>query len=145
MKVLYNRCYGGFSFSTKFVEEFNERNPNNKLSVHDDRYNGSMRTHPDVIALFEEKGSKWSSGGCAKLEMKVVPDDVEYKISEYDGVETISWDIPKHQIIQDLVDIIKGRKKEEETSKFTQMMLQEDLTPKGLRDSLISNQTKRID
>lgn len=135
MKVLYNTCYGGFNFSERFVDEFNKRHPDRpkKLeSWHDER------TDPDVIALFEEKGSVWSSGAYSNLDMEEIPDDVEFRVREYDGMESVSWTIPKDQIIQDLLDILKGRKKETEVSKFTQMMLQKDLTPYQLRSEINS-------
>ena len=135
MKVLYNTCYGGFNFSERFVDEFNKRHPDRPKKLepwHDER------TDPDVIALFEEKGSAWSSGVCSNLDMEEIPDDVEFRIREYDGMEAVAWSIPKDQIIQDLMDIIKGRKKEEETSKFTQMMIQKDLTPYELRAEINS-------
>ena len=135
MKVLYNTCYGGFNFSERFVDEFNKRHPDRpkKLeSWHDER------TDPDVIALFEEKGSAWSSGVCSNLDMEEIPDDVEFRIREYDGMESVSWTIPKDEIIQDLMDIIKGRKKDTDVSKFTQMMLQKDLTPYQLRSEINS-------
>ena len=136
MKVLYNACYGGFNFSQEFVEEFNKRHPDKTRKL--DRWHVE-RSDPDVIALFEEKGPEWSSGRCSNLDVEEIPDDVEYHVDEYDGLETVTWDIPKDEIIKDLMDILKGRKKEDETSKFTQMMLQKDLTCWQLRSTLISS------
>lgn len=126
MKVLYNTCYGGFNFSKQFVEEFNKRHPDRPKKLEEWH---EERIDPNIIALFEEKGSVWSSGAYAKLDMDEIPDDVEFRIHEYDGMEAVAWSIPKDEIIQDLLDILKERKKEEETSKFTQMMIQNDLTP----------------
>lgn len=136
MKVLYNTCYGGFNFSKQFVEEFNKRHPDRPKKLeewHDERID------PDVIALYEEKGSDWSSGACSKLDMDEIPDDVEFRIREYDGMESVSWSIPKDEIIKDLMDILKGRKKDTEVSKFTQMMLQKDLTPYQLRKEITTS------
>lgn len=136
MKVIYNTCYGGFNFSNEFVEEFNNRNTERATHL-ETRH--EERTDPSVIALFEEKGSEWSSGRHSKLDIMNIPDDVEFTVEEYDGIETITWSIPKDEIIKDLLDIIKGRKKEEETSKFTQMMLQNDFTPQGVREHILSS------
>lgn len=136
MKVLYNTSYGGFRFSEEFVEEYNKRYPDSKIPTW--AYNLS-RTEPNAIALFEEKGSDWSSNMCSKIAVEEIPDDVEYRIDEYDGMEAVIWDIPKDQIIEDLMDIVKGRKKLENTSKFTQMMLQSDLRPYQLRKKLTSS------
>ena len=105
MKILVNRCYGGFGFSDQFyealgwvvkekgsffkyyepTEEWKERYPQ-ESTYYDDR---DIRTNPEVIALFEEKGSEWSSGGFAKLDLVEIPDDIRYEIDEYDGIETI--------------------------------------------------------
>lgn len=135
MKVLYNTCYGGFNFSKQFVEEFNKRHPDRPKKLekwHDERID------PDIIALYEEKGSVWSSGVCSNLDIEEIPDDVEFRIREYDGMESVSWSIPKDEIIQNLLDILKGRKKEDETSKFTQLMIRKDLTPYQLRNEINS-------
>lgn len=136
MKVLYNTCYGGFGFSKQFVEEFNKRHPDRPKKLEEWH---EERIDPDIIALYEEKGSVWSSGYCAKLNIDEIPEDVEFHIREYDGMESVAWSLPKDEIIQDLMDILKGRKKEDETSKFTQMMLQKDLTPYQLRNSLTTS------
>lgn len=112
------------------MEEFNKRHPDRPKKLeewHDER------TDPDIIALYEEKGSDWSSGAFSKLNMQEIPNDVEFRIREYDGMEGVAWSIPKDEIIQDLMDILKGRKKETDVSKFTQLMLQKDLDPYQLR------------
>ena len=128
MKVVYNAMYGGFGFSEEFVTEFKKRHPEKSL----DKWSVE-RSDPDVIALLEEMGSDESSGYCANLQIEKIPDDVEFEIGEYDGMETVGWDVPKDAILQDLVDMLKGRKKEEDTSKFTQMLLREDCSMYRLR------------
>lgn len=133
MKVLYNGKYGGFSFSDAFVEEFNKRHPEKKI----DRYSNE-RTDPDVVALVEELGQEKSSGYSAMIYVEEIPDDVEYEIHEYDGLEDVTWDVPKDLIIQDLLDMIKGRKKWDSTSKFTQMLLEKDCSTYGLRETVLA-------
>ena len=135
MKVLYNTCYGGFNLSDEFVKEFEKRHPEKKL----ESWWGKQRSDPDVIALFEEMGTEKSSGYCSKIEIEEIPDDVEYHIREYDGMEGVSWSIPKDKIIQDLLDILKGRKKENEISKFTKILIEKDLTPLELRTQLTTS------
>ena len=132
MKVLYNDCYGGFGFSEEFVKEFNKRYPEKKIH----RYSRE-RVDPDIIALVEEMGLNKSSGVCAKIRIQEIPDDVEYDIHEYDGEETVSWHVPNVEVIQDLLDMVKGRKKEEETSKFTQLLLKEDCSMYTLRRRIL--------
>lgn len=105
-KVLKNACYGGFSFSDAFCAEFNRRFPDKpKLDVYDDK----RRADPDVIALFEEFGTKQSSGKrTAKLVIHTIPDGAEFTVSEYDGFETIKWSLPNDEIVRDLIDVVRG-------------------------------------
>lgn len=46
------------------------------------------RTDPDLIAVVEELGEK-ANGRCARLEIVEIPEDIEWVIDEYDGVEKI--------------------------------------------------------
>ena len=46
------------------------------------------RTNPLLIKVVEELGDD-ASGRLAKLEIVEIPDDIEYEISEYDGIESI--------------------------------------------------------
>lgn len=52
------------------------------------RHDDKMRTHKDLIAVVEKLGEK-SFGDCAELEIVEVPDDVEYYIHDYDGMEQV--------------------------------------------------------
>jgi hypothetical protein len=47
------------------------------------------RTNPLLIQVIEELGSEKASGIFAELEIVDIPDDIEYEIDDYDGVETI--------------------------------------------------------
>lgn len=89
MKILINTCYGGFSFSERFCEEY-EKRTGSKL----DKYSKD-RTSNDIIELFEELGSETSSGKYAELRIIEIPDDVEYYVYEYDGIESIH---EKHRV-----------------------------------------------
>ena len=48
-----------------------------------------QRDDPDLIATIEELGSKAASGTCSKLKIIEIPDDVEWEIDEYDGMESV--------------------------------------------------------
>lgn len=47
------------------------------------------RDDPDLVAVVEELGAK-ADGAHAKLKVVDVPDDVEWEIDEYDGIEWVS-------------------------------------------------------
>ena len=132
MKVVVNRCYGGFGLSDKAIEMVMRRkglncfrykqtkykfsdgveeytrcdmfNDNslfthyqtkdlgekvNKLPNETYWYYGILdRTDADLIAVVEELG-KEANGDFASLEVVEIPDDVNWEIDDYDGIETV--------------------------------------------------------
>jgi hypothetical protein len=92
-KVLYNDCHGEFAFSEAFLEAFTARtgrtlhmeNELLRVGAH------SIRCNADAIALFEEKGSEWSSGPGACLAIREFPAVFAnyWEIDDYDGNETV--------------------------------------------------------
>ena len=46
------------------------------------------RKHNSLVVLVEEMGEA-ANGGFTKLKVVEIPDDVEYNIYDYDGMETI--------------------------------------------------------
>lgn len=128
MKIIINKCYGGFSFSPEALEEWAktqglqtyrytynykykllERNPKGdvvstkdfgdkcsfaKCSTKDtksallDCRAEDLRTDSDMIAIVERLGNA-ANGMCAELKIVEIPDDVQYEINDYDGMETI--------------------------------------------------------
>ena len=111
-KVVINSCYGGFSLSEKAFVEYLKRKGINcvtevnefgwvefyKNSISDENYishydyvsprNLNTREDPDLIEIIEELGEE-SFGMFAYLKIVEIPDDVEYEITEFDGLETI--------------------------------------------------------
>ena len=72
-------------------KEFNKTY--NKISLDSREHE---RNNPFLIQVVEELGVE-ANGQCAELEIVEIPDDVEWDIDDYDGVETIhekhrSWD-----------------------------------------------------
>ena len=117
MKVIINKCYGGFGFSKEAIirmrelgyeransvpineEEYNKKYPGTTIHFHDrnsysfyDDYNNE-RTNPIVIQVVEELKDK-ASGQFAELKIVEIPDDIKYGIEEYDGIE---WVAEKHR------------------------------------------------
>ena len=85
--VLYTSCYGGFRFSDKFLDEYHRRHGvqiNNCDSM-------QTRSDPKIIKLYEEMGPQQSSGFCAWIKIKYVPEEVLRAsfIEEYDGMENV--------------------------------------------------------
>ena len=82
MKIVINRCFGGFSLSEKAYEflgkewdsygyEFNEH-----------------RTDPQLVECVEKLGDE-ANGRCARLKVIEIPDDVKWDIYNYDGLEFV--------------------------------------------------------
>lgn len=132
MKVVVNRCYGGFGLSDKACEmvmkrkglgcfryeqtkckfldgvdeytrceKFNDSNlfmyyqtedlgeRVSKLPSETYWYYGRLeRTDDDLIAVVEELGEQ-ANGRYSELEVVEIPDDVNWEIDDYDGIETI--------------------------------------------------------
>lgn len=86
-KIVINTCYGGFGVSEAVF---------NELGIRWDGYGfiGLERDDPKLIAAIEKIGLKESSGQHAELKIVEIPDDVEWTIKEYDGIE---WVAEKHQ------------------------------------------------
>lgn len=88
MKVVINRCFGGFSLSDKAEAMFSARK-----GIDAGKYLGRMeeyRSDPDLIAVVEELGTQAASGRFAELKIVQIPDETDYVISEYDGMESVA-------------------------------------------------------
>jgi len=116
MKVVINRCFGGFGISNLAFEKLLERkgiafnkvpskypirgnefdyyrvadNPDEQdyISEYDFFDN---RSDPDLIAVIEELGEE-SWGWAAEIIIVEIPDDVKWHIHEYDGIEHVAED-----------------------------------------------------
>ena len=87
MKVVINRCYGGFGLSREAYEFLGL-----PWDGFGDKYN-EERTDEKLIECVEKLGDK-ANGSCAELVVLEIPDDIEYQIEEYDGAE---WVAEKHR------------------------------------------------
>ena len=83
MKIVINKCYGGFGLSDKALEWLKERGVEAERSYLVDRL------HPLVIDCVEALGEE-ANGPHAKLRIVEFPDDIEWEIEEYDGIERIA-------------------------------------------------------
>lgn len=101
MKVVINRCFGGFDLSTEAHALIAKRkgwqhacddydndywyNANSKPVYSSDL----ERTDSDLVEVVEELGSK-ANGTHADLKIVTVPDDVNWYIDDYDGMEIVN-------------------------------------------------------
>lgn len=82
MKIVVNKCFGGYSLS-KEAYEF--------LGLEWDEFGYKFendRTNKDLIRCVEALGDK-ANGRFADLEIVEVPENIDFYIDEYDGIETV--------------------------------------------------------
>ena len=82
MKIVLNKCYGGFSLSAGACKALGLKS----------RYTIIARNDERLISLMEEHGSEWVSGDCAALVPVDIPDNcTDWEMDEYDGWERITY------------------------------------------------------
>lgn len=117
MKVVINVCHGGFGLSDAAFEKFLDRkgiawekclNKYNDADYYNKGHVGDFdhflhanymiedRSDPDLVAVVEEMGID-ANGEHAYLKVVEIPDDIEWTIHEYDGMEWVAeahrtWD-----------------------------------------------------
>ena len=111
-KVVINNCYGGFELSNEAWDWMIERGLDKGYYNENPDYNPEKgllsrykyypsyepelpRHHPLLVQCIEELGNK-ANGDCAELIVVEIPGN-QYRINEYDGVESIEtpewgWD-----------------------------------------------------
>ena len=116
MKIVINRCFGGFSLSNEAFElllnkkhiRFERvraksalRKELNEYDYYEEGYAGldnhylwefnlcEDRSDPHLVAVVEELGEK-ANGWASDLTVVEIPDDVEWYIEEYDGREHVA-------------------------------------------------------
>lgn len=85
MKVVINKCCGGYCLSKKAYEF---------LGIEWDRFGYKYdedRSNPDLVRCVETLKED-SFGWSARLKVVEIPDDVKWHIEEYDGAEWVAED-----------------------------------------------------
>jgi len=143
--VIYNAAYGGFSFSFKAIRMYNAESTTNKLTT---KYSPIDRTDEIMAAIVQELNVE-ASGEHSRLKVIQIPEKYRncVRISEYDGMESVSVDFAKYRldriaaIIQEaseaqfelssreLAERIKAILTEPEYDIYNQVELQEDEPP----------------
>ena len=83
MQIVINSCYGGFGLSDKALDMYKQLS--NKSEVYSFELD---RTDPILIQVVEALGAE-ADGRFAKLRIIEIPDDIEWEITEYDGIESV--------------------------------------------------------
>ena len=87
MKVVINKCFGGFGLSEEAYKFLNIPWDGYGYELMEDRSN------PALVKCVEALG-KNASGELSSLKVVEIPDDVEWEINEYDGLESV---VGKHR------------------------------------------------
>ena len=93
MKVVINKCYGGFCLSKKAVEymaSLGNKEAIVALTENHGYISEENRSNPDLVSAVEFLGSKSASGFCSELSVVDVPDGINWHIAEYDGKEHVA-------------------------------------------------------
>lgn len=86
MKIVINTVYGGFSLSEQALEKYFAR----KNILDEDFYADMIpRDDPVLVEIVEELGPA-ANGSHAELKIVEVPDEVNWFIDNYDGIEWVS-------------------------------------------------------
>ena len=80
MKVVINKCFGGYSLSLEAQKFLG------CTSAYDYEHD---RTNPILVAYIEKLGEK-ADGDCAELKIVEIPDGTNFVIESYDGMEHIA-------------------------------------------------------
>ena len=88
VKIVINNCFGGFGLSDvalgRYLELKGYPTESRSLYYADD----GIRNDPILVQVVEELGDK-ASAKYSRLTVVEIPDDVEWTIEEYDGIESI--------------------------------------------------------
>lgn len=86
MKVVINNCYGGFGMTNAALEEYKSRRD---ITDENFWYYDIPRDCPVLVSMVEEQGSAMN-GEFSDLKVVEIPDDVEWYVEEYDGMEHVA-------------------------------------------------------
>lgn len=96
MKIVINRCFGGFSVSDAVMKELNlphyipnwNHVDNETFNIESDNCE-QYRAYTPLIEAVKKIGYPRCNGRFADLAIIEIPDDTNWEIREYDGLETV--------------------------------------------------------
>ena len=87
MKVVINRCYGGFGLSDGFIKAYPQFEEYGYCWYND----RDKRSDNDFISALESFGLEEAKGYSASLKIIELPNNItDWEIDEYDGSESIT-------------------------------------------------------
>ena len=86
MKMVINQCYGGFNVSQKVFEYLDKVRAPKHI---DELYLDDNRSDPYLVEAVETLGEE-ANGRNSKLAIVEWPDNIPYKVTEYDGWEEVT-------------------------------------------------------
>ena len=125
MKVLYNQCFGGFKISAEGMKMLIERFPDKAL-----KYSWKplacwnlVRDDQEIIEFMISTGlEKFQHNELCSLDIEDIHSLLSFKISNYDGAETVETQLDYETIICDLLSRLRNNNN---ISPLTEMMIQE--------------------
>jgi len=95
LKIVINSCHGGFSLSEKAQKLFCQYSMIEWKDWQEDwSYYDIERNDQYLVRVIEELGDE-ANGRFSELKVVNIPDEVEWQLEEYDGLE---WVAEKHRI-----------------------------------------------
>ena len=86
MKIVINRCYGGFGLSDQASEMYCAA----KNIPADNFFDRDVpRNDPVLVEIIEKLGTA-ADGRYSELKIVDIPDDVDWIVEEYDGMEYVA-------------------------------------------------------
>lgn len=88
-KIVINKRYGGYSLSNKAVTWLQERGMKEASKYHGLYSDDISRDNPLLVECVETLGDE-ANGECATLAIIEIPEDVNWHIEDYDGIEWVA-------------------------------------------------------
>lgn len=86
MKIVFNNCHGGFGLSEEAATLYRQY----AMVEKDDYSEYDIPRNDQYLVKVVERLGKAADGRFARLKIVDIPDDVEWHIGEYDGIEWVA-------------------------------------------------------
>ena len=95
MKVVINRCFGGFGLSDEAIELYAEKKgiklgEKLKYGGYEELWEGDIPRNDLVLVWVVEHLGLKANGDYAQLKVVEIPEGVDWFISDYDGIEHVA-------------------------------------------------------